>query len=52
MINGHDEVAVFLGLDVGKGGHHAVAQDRSGQEAAGPGAAQRRGQAPRAVRPA
>jgi hypothetical protein len=32
MINGHDEIAVFLGLDVGKSGHHAVAQDRSGKK--------------------
>ena len=32
MINGHDEIAVFLGLDVGKSGDHAVAQDRSGKK--------------------
>ncbi len=32
MINGHDEIAVFLGLDVGTSGHHAVAQDRSGKK--------------------
>ena len=31
MINGHDEVAVFLGLDVGKGAHHAVALSRPGK---------------------
>lgn len=31
MINGHDEVAVFLGLDVGKGEHHAVALNRPGK---------------------
>jgi transposase len=31
MINGHDEVAVFLGLDVGKGEHHAVALSRPGK---------------------
>lgn len=31
MINEHDDVAVFLGLDVGKGEHHAVALDRSGR---------------------
>jgi hypothetical protein len=30
VLKGYDEVAVFLGLDVGKQGHHAVAQDRSG----------------------
>ena len=32
MLKGYDEVAVFLGLDVGKEGHHAVAQDRSGEK--------------------
>ena len=32
MLKGYDEVAVFLGLDVGKEGHHAVAQDRSGKK--------------------
>ena len=31
MINGHDEVAVFLGLEVGKGAHHAVALNRPGK---------------------
>ena len=31
MINGHDEVAVFLGLDVGKGEHHAVTLNRPGK---------------------
>ena len=32
MINGHDQFAVFLGLDVGKGEHHAVAQSRPGKK--------------------
>src|SRR6476659_11209182 len=32
VLKGYDEVAVFLGLDVGKEGHHAVAQDRSGKK--------------------
>ncbi len=32
MLKGYDEVAVFLGLDVGKEGHHAVAQDPSGKK--------------------
>ena len=32
MLKGYDEVAVFLGLDVGKEGHHAVARDRSGKK--------------------
>jgi len=32
VLKGYDEVAVFLGLDVGKEGHHAVAQDRSGRK--------------------
>src|SRR5664279_1125521 len=32
VLKGYDEVAVFLGLDVGKQGHHAVAQDRSGKK--------------------
>lgn len=31
MIKGHDEIAVFLGLDVGKGEHHAVGLDRTGK---------------------
>ena len=31
IINEHDDVAVFLGLDVGKGEHYAVALDRSGR---------------------
>lgn len=31
MIDGHDEIAVFLGLDVGKGEHHAVGLDRPGK---------------------
>ena len=32
MIIGYEEVAVFLGLDVGKGEHHAVALDRNGKK--------------------
>ena len=32
LINGHDQFAVFLGLDVGKGEHHAVAQSRPGKK--------------------
>jgi len=32
VLKGYDEVAVFLGLDVGKEGHRAVAQDRSGKK--------------------
>lgn len=32
MLQGYDEVAVLLGLDVGKEGHHAVAQDRTGKK--------------------
>jgi hypothetical protein len=32
VLRGYDEVAMFLGLDVGKEGHHAVAQDRSGKK--------------------
>src|SRR5664279_3419947 len=32
VLKGYDEVAVFLGWDVGKQGHHAVAQDRSGKK--------------------
>src|SRR6476619_7811370 len=32
VLKGYDEVAVFLGLDVGKEAHHAVAQDRSGKK--------------------
>jgi hypothetical protein len=32
VLKGYDEVAVFLGLDVGKQGHHAVAQDPSGKK--------------------
>ena len=28
VLKGYDEVAVFLGLDVGKEGHHSVAQER------------------------
>lgn len=30
MITNHNEVDVFLGVDVGKGAHHAVALDRAG----------------------
>lgn len=30
-IIGHDSVDVFIGVDVGKGEHHAVAIDRAGQ---------------------
>lgn len=29
MIDSHDQIAVFLGLDVGKGEQHAVALDRT-----------------------
>src|SRR6476661_3628346 len=32
VLKGYDEVAVFLGLDVGKEGHYAVAQDRTGKK--------------------
>lgn len=32
MISNHQEVDVFLGVDVGKGEHHAVAGDRTGQK--------------------
>lgn len=31
MISGHDQVDVFVGLDVGKSDHHAVALDRGGK---------------------
>lgn len=30
-IDSHDEVDVFVGLDVGKGEHHAIALDRAGK---------------------
>jgi hypothetical protein len=30
-IENHEQVDVFVGLDVGKGGHHAVALDRAGK---------------------
>jgi len=30
QITGYDDIAVFIGLDVGKGEHHAVALDRDG----------------------
>ena len=32
MIDNHDTIDVFFGLDVGKGDHHAVALDRSGKK--------------------
>ncbi len=32
MIANHDGVEVFVGLDVGKGVHHAVAVDRAGRK--------------------
>ena len=32
MIKNHTEVEVFLGVDVGKGEHHAVALDRAGKK--------------------
>ncbi|GAB3260880.1 hypothetical protein GCM10027562_23980 [Arthrobacter pigmenti] len=32
MIDGYDSVDIFIGLDVGKGDHHAVAIDRSGKK--------------------
>ena len=47
MIKDHESVDVFLGLDVGKGEHHAVALDRAGKKLLRQGAAQRRGQAAR-----
>jgi transposase len=31
VIGNHDDVAVFIGVDVGKGEHHAVALDRAGK---------------------
>ena len=31
MIGNHDDVEVFIGVDVGKGEHHAVALDRAGK---------------------
>ena len=31
MISGHDQVDVFVGLDVGKSDHHGVALDRGGK---------------------
>lgn len=31
MIDEHEKIAVFLGLDVGKGEHHAVGLDRPGK---------------------
>lgn len=32
MIGNHESIDVFIGLDVGKGEHHAVALDRSGKK--------------------
>ncbi|MBG6185108.1 transposase [Arthrobacter sp. CAN_A214] len=32
MIGNHENIDVFIGLDVGKGAHHAVALDRSGKK--------------------
>ncbi|MBP2414848.1 transposase [Arthrobacter stackebrandtii] len=32
MINNHDEVDIFIGIDVGKSNHHAVAIDRAGKK--------------------
>jgi len=32
MIENYDSVDVFIGVDVGKGEHHAVALDRSGKQ--------------------
>ncbi|KIS25639.1 transposase, partial [Arthrobacter sp. SPG23] len=32
MIRNHENVEVFIGLDVGKGEHHAVALDRAGKK--------------------
>lgn len=32
MIGNHENIDVFIGLDVGKGEHHAVAPDRSGKK--------------------
>ncbi len=32
MIGNHGSIDVFMGLDVGKGEHHAVAVDRTGKK--------------------
>ena len=32
MIGNHESIDVFVGLDVGKGEHHAVAVDRAGKK--------------------
>ncbi len=32
MIKDHESVDVFIGVDVGKTGHHAVALDRKGRK--------------------
>ena len=32
MIGNHESIDVFIGLDVGKGEHHAVAVDRAGKK--------------------
>lgn len=32
MIGNHESIDVFIGLDVGKGEHHAVALNRSGKK--------------------
>ena len=32
MIENYDSVDVFIGVDVGKGEHHAVALDRAGKQ--------------------
>ena len=32
MIGNHESVDTFMGLDVGKGEHHAVALDRAGRK--------------------
>ncbi|GAA4363661.1 hypothetical protein GCM10023166_07100 [Paeniglutamicibacter cryotolerans] len=45
-INGHETIDVFIGVDVGKTNHHAVALDRPGKKLLGQGPAPRRGQAP------
>lgn len=31
MIDGYDQIDIFMGLDVGKSGHHGVALDRTGK---------------------
>lgn len=32
MIKNHDQVDIFIGVDVGKSNHHAVAIDRNGKK--------------------